>query len=70
MAGKCKKLGNMATKAERYEAHRAKMEMKQALNGDREPTREFVMANLSQHHEHYGDTPQEHARRKAGENNS
>lgn len=72
---KCKKLGNHATKRERAEAHRAKMEIKRI---EYETMREdlmtgpqpWVFANLSRDHEFYGDTPREHEERKRAENNS
>jgi len=61
--GKCKKLGTRATKKERAEIHRAKMELKAALNGDREPRDEFVLANQSDKHPDWGETPNQQAAR-------
>ena len=68
MDKKCKKLGTRATKKERLEEHRAKMEMKRAFNEHlceqlaNEPR--WTLANLSKEHEHYGDTPADHEKRK------
>lgn len=75
---KCKKLGNAATKRERAEAHRVKMEMKKVLREHRREEAlenrrgDWILANISQNHEYYGDTPSEHEKRKNGiiENNS
>jgi hypothetical protein len=65
---KCKRLGNHSTKAERAEAHRVEMEMRRAKYelaakelADDTP---WVLANLSRDHEHFGDTPSEHEKRK------
>lgn len=74
MGIKCGKLGSRATKKERYEAHRAKQQLKQALRGNVTPDYDsgWIYANLSKNHEFYGDTPSEHEKRKLGtlENNS
>ncbi len=67
MNNKCKRLGNRATKAELREAHRVKMMAKEIVrehNSKEYGSREYVLANISQHHEHYGDKPQEHEARK------
>lgn len=65
---KCNKLGNRATKAERAEAHRMKMEMKEAMYEHRrqealeEPV--WLFANVGQNHPDYGLTPQAHEENK------
>jgi hypothetical protein len=65
---KCKRLGNTATKKELAEAHRIKMEMKILMNEHNRKqlidNPEWIYANISKHHEHYGDTPKEHEKRK------
>lgn len=66
---KCKKLGNHATKRERAEAHRVKMEMKTLVHAHRHKeattgAQPWIFANISKNHEHYGDTPAEHEKRK------
>jgi len=74
MDKKCKKLGNRATKADRADAHRIKMGMKQALREHygREAldNKEWIYANLSRNHEHFGDTPSENEARKFAEKTS
>lgn len=73
---KCKKLGNRATKGDRADAHRIKMEMKTALREHRSKEaldkRTYVLANISREHPCYGDTPAENEARKfeGTENNS
>jgi hypothetical protein len=69
MDKKCKKLGSRATKAERYEAHRAKLEMKEAMKPTFHQENPHVFANQSQHHENWGETPAEQDARMR-ENNS
>lgn len=65
---KCKKLGNNATQKELTEAHRVKMEMKILQNEHNSKhvleNPEWIYANISKHHEYYGDTPTQHERRK------
>lgn len=64
---KTKKLGNSATQRELKEAHCVKMEMKRMMrdhNSKKYANRDHVFANISQNHEHYGDTPREHEARK------
>ena len=70
MNEKNKRLGNQATKRELRDAHRVKMEAKRIINDYNTKayaTREYILANISKNHEHYGDTPSEHERRKNGE---
>lgn len=64
MNNKCKRLGNHATKAERAEEHRVKMEMKRVRDTFNHEPRHYTLANLSQNHPDYGDQPQEHERKK------
>jgi len=69
MSNKCKKLGNHSTKAERAEAHRIELEMREmqrAHNAIHSRDRSFIFANLSKNHPDYGDTPSEHEARKNG----
>ena len=64
---KCKKLGSNSTKAQRQDAHRVKMGIKKELRDRRFDQRgpdEYIFANISKHHEHWGDTPQEHYKRR------
>ena len=67
-AKKCKKLGNRATKAQRAEAHRAELEMREVRRAHDTQfvgaRKEHVFANISTKHEHWGETPAEHERRK------
>lgn len=63
MDRKCAKLGNRATKKERAEAHRAKLEIKELEREDFEEARPFVFANQSSKHPEYGERPAEQTRR-------
>lgn len=57
----CKKLPRDCEEKDRKEIHRIKMEMKEFLR--RHPSRQMpkphILANISKHHENYGETPQE-----------
>ena len=69
MNKKNKRLGNSATKKDLMEAHRIKMEFKKLMNEhNRKQLRPTpnIFANISKNHEHYGDTPTEHEKRKNG----
>lgn len=76
MAKRCKRLDAFSDKRALKEAHRVKMEMKKLArehrNSHGRSSPEWISANISKNHEHYGDTPSEHEKRKAGtlENNS
>lgn len=64
---KCEKLPSTATAQERKDAHKVKMEAKRLLNEYNRETYQdgrFILANISQWHEHYGDTPAAHEARK------
>lgn len=68
----CKKLGAYTDKRTLKEAHRVKMELKNKLRQDRYENQqpvEHIFANISKHHEFYGDTVAQHNNRKL-ENNS
>lgn len=67
------KLSNKATVKERAEAHRNKMLAKQAsrdLNSRRYADNGYIFANISKNHEHYGDTPVDHEKRKLSQKSS
>ena len=57
---------SQATEYDRKEAHRIKMEMKQAKREHRaaQLPPQHIFANISKNHEFYGDTPIEHEKRK------
>ena len=66
----CKTLPCDASAQEKRDMHRIKMEMKRILRAQMQPdVKPHILANISRNHEHYGDTPIEHERRKV-ENNS
>jgi hypothetical protein len=59
--------GANTSKSHLKDLHKIKMQVKEQLRAqryaevDKNP---FVFANISKHHEFYGDTPQEHNERK------
>ena len=63
----CKKLPVNASKAEKKLAHIVKMGMKKKLNEHNRLSSmsrpEYVLANQSQHHENFGETPAQQAQR-------
>jgi hypothetical protein len=67
----CKKMSRESKKKELKEVHRIKMEIKEWMRNKlhRDWPVPHILANISRNHKHYGDTPQEHAKRKL-ENNS
>jgi hypothetical protein len=67
----CKTLPRDCEEKDRREIHRIKMEMKEYLrkHPSRQMPKPHILANISKHHEFYGDTPAEHEARKR-ENNS
>jgi len=63
----CKKLSRDATKEEREIAHKVEMAKRKLIrehNNQKYGQGPYILANISKNHEHYGDTPQEHERRK------
>jgi hypothetical protein len=61
-----KQSGSRVTRKMRQEEHRIKMEMKAAKNAMNQGREVFTFANISVNHEHFGDTPIEHTKRKLG----
>ena len=57
----CKRFPKDAKKKEMKEAHRIKMEMKEYMRKNLKPDEEArpALANISVHHENFGETPHE-----------
>lgn len=60
----CKKLPKDSCLKERQNVHRIKMEIKEIMR-KRVPTqsKQYILANISKHHKHYGETMQENMSR-------
>jgi hypothetical protein len=60
----CKRLPKDSCLKERKNVHRIKMEIKEYLRKNVEPpVKPHILANISKHHKHYGETPQENMSR-------
>ncbi len=65
----CKKLPNDASLQERKDVSRIKREIKGYMNSKYpEPVAPYILANISRHHENYGETMQENMNRMLEKN--
>ncbi len=62
---KCKRLGANHPKADRLDLHKIKMQMKGFMRDMRDALPvPHILANISKHHKHYGETVAQHNQRK------